>query len=404
MRAIGAHHRRRDRAARRRAGREPRLRGEVARDRGPLPGSGPARGATPDPMRLIGRLGEACPAHRRARSWRRRSRRSSLTPLVRRVALRLRHRRPPEQRRVNTRRSRAAAASRSPSRSSSSARGRPRRPTPCSTRATRRRDRPDRSSSPSSAAPSWPPSSASSTTRFELRARWQFARPARARRRSPSCSASASTFIDNPVRLRQHRLGRGRSAIAFTVVWIVGMINSINFIDGLDGLSSGIAAHRRGHARAHQPHDAASTSRSSRSCASPSRARCSASCAGTSTRPSIFIGHERRDVRRLHPGRAVDPRHGQGRGRPARPRRPDHRHVLDHRPARSPSGGRRSPRTAATSTTGCSTSGCRHAQTVLLIYGICILLAVLALVLSGTAAGSTRSSASSSRSGSCCSC
>lgn len=30
-------------------------------------------------------------------------------------------------------------------------------------------------------------------------------------------------------------------AIAFTVVWIVGMINSINFIDGLDGLSTGIA-------------------------------------------------------------------------------------------------------------------------------------------------------------------
>jgi UDP-GlcNAc:undecaprenyl-phosphate/decaprenyl-phosphate GlcNAc-1-phosphate transferase len=30
-------------------------------------------------------------------------------------------------------------------------------------------------------------------------------------------------------------------AIAITAVWIVGMINSINFIDGLDGLSSGIA-------------------------------------------------------------------------------------------------------------------------------------------------------------------
>jgi UDP-GlcNAc:undecaprenyl-phosphate/decaprenyl-phosphate GlcNAc-1-phosphate transferase len=30
-------------------------------------------------------------------------------------------------------------------------------------------------------------------------------------------------------------------AIAFTVVWIVGMLNSLNFIDGLDGLSTGIA-------------------------------------------------------------------------------------------------------------------------------------------------------------------
>jgi UDP-GlcNAc:undecaprenyl-phosphate GlcNAc-1-phosphate transferase len=29
--------------------------------------------------------------------------------------------------------------------------------------------------------------------------------------------------------------------IAFTLVWIVGMVNSLNFIDGLDGLSSGIA-------------------------------------------------------------------------------------------------------------------------------------------------------------------
>jgi UDP-GlcNAc:undecaprenyl-phosphate GlcNAc-1-phosphate transferase len=33
----------------------------------------------------------------------------------------------------------------------------------------------------------------------------------------------------------------GVFAIAFTILWIVGMINSINFIDGLDGLSSGIA-------------------------------------------------------------------------------------------------------------------------------------------------------------------
>jgi UDP-GlcNAc:undecaprenyl-phosphate GlcNAc-1-phosphate transferase len=29
-------------------------------------------------------------------------------------------------------------------------------------------------------------------------------------------------------------------AIAFTILWIVGMINSINFVDGLDGLSAGI--------------------------------------------------------------------------------------------------------------------------------------------------------------------
>ena len=33
----------------------------------------------------------------------------------------------------------------------------------------------------------------------------------------------------------------GPYAVGFTMVWIIGMINSINFIDGLDGLSSGIA-------------------------------------------------------------------------------------------------------------------------------------------------------------------
>jgi UDP-GlcNAc:undecaprenyl-phosphate GlcNAc-1-phosphate transferase len=33
----------------------------------------------------------------------------------------------------------------------------------------------------------------------------------------------------------------GPFAAGFTIFWIVGMINSINFIDGLDGLSSGIA-------------------------------------------------------------------------------------------------------------------------------------------------------------------
>jgi UDP-GlcNAc:undecaprenyl-phosphate GlcNAc-1-phosphate transferase len=33
----------------------------------------------------------------------------------------------------------------------------------------------------------------------------------------------------------------GAVAVVATLVWIVGMINSINFIDGLDGLSSGIA-------------------------------------------------------------------------------------------------------------------------------------------------------------------
>jgi UDP-GlcNAc:undecaprenyl-phosphate/decaprenyl-phosphate GlcNAc-1-phosphate transferase len=49
-------------------------------------------------------------------------------------------------------------------------------------------------------------------------------------------------FIANPfVPGDTIRFGEGVFAVAFTVFWIVGMINSINFIDGLDGLSSGIA-------------------------------------------------------------------------------------------------------------------------------------------------------------------
>ena len=47
-------------------------------------------------------------------------------------------------------------------------------------------------------------------------------------------------FIANPFGNGLIRF-EGPFAIAFTMFWIVGMINSINFIDGLDGLSSGIA-------------------------------------------------------------------------------------------------------------------------------------------------------------------
>ena len=71
---------------------------------------------------------------------------------------------------------------------------------------------------------------------------------------------------------------------------------------------------------------------------------------------------QRRPVRWLHAGRAGHPRDGQGGGRPAGPRRPDHRHLLDHRPASCPSVARRSARTGRTSTTGCWTSGCRTAR------------------------------------------
>jgi UDP-GlcNAc:undecaprenyl-phosphate GlcNAc-1-phosphate transferase len=48
------------------------------------------------------------------------------------------------------------------------------------------------------------------------------------------------TFIANPFGPGNIVL-TGPFAIGFSMLWILGMINSINFIDGLDGLSSGIA-------------------------------------------------------------------------------------------------------------------------------------------------------------------
>ncbi len=74
---------------------------------------------------------------------------------------------------------------------------------------------------------------------FQLRARWQLL----AQLVVAAVSVAAGIYpseLNNPV-------GPGTiplvpaAGIGFTVVWILGMINSINFIDGLDGLSSGIS-------------------------------------------------------------------------------------------------------------------------------------------------------------------
>jgi UDP-GlcNAc:undecaprenyl-phosphate GlcNAc-1-phosphate transferase len=74
---------------------------------------------------------------------------------------------------------------------------------------------------------------------FDLRARWQLLGQAGLALLAVGLGVGVDA-INNP-------FGPGTIpfgvpfAIAFTVVWIVGMINSINFIDGLDGLSTGIA-------------------------------------------------------------------------------------------------------------------------------------------------------------------
>ena len=74
--------------------------------------------------------------------------------------------------------------------------------------------------------------------RLNLRARWQLA--------GQVALAGLAVALGVTVGVISNPFGSGviafaaPLAIAFTVIWIVGMINSINFIDGLDGLSSGI--------------------------------------------------------------------------------------------------------------------------------------------------------------------
>jgi UDP-GlcNAc:undecaprenyl-phosphate GlcNAc-1-phosphate transferase len=75
--------------------------------------------------------------------------------------------------------------------------------------------------------------------RFDLRARWQFAGQLAVAGVAVATGITV-TFISNPFS-NDNFVFAPIVGAAFTVVWIVGMINSLNFIDGLDGLSSGIA-------------------------------------------------------------------------------------------------------------------------------------------------------------------
>jgi UDP-GlcNAc:undecaprenyl-phosphate/decaprenyl-phosphate GlcNAc-1-phosphate transferase len=75
---------------------------------------------------------------------------------------------------------------------------------------------------------------------LDLRARWQLAGQV-----ALGCFAVVLGievgFIANPFGGPPITFDNSAFAVGFTIFWIVGMINSINFIDGLDGLSSGIA-------------------------------------------------------------------------------------------------------------------------------------------------------------------
>jgi UDP-GlcNAc:undecaprenyl-phosphate GlcNAc-1-phosphate transferase len=74
---------------------------------------------------------------------------------------------------------------------------------------------------------------------LQLRARWQLLGQIAVGLIAVATGISVS-FLNNPFGPGNLPLS-GPYAIGFTIVWVAGMINSINFIDGLDGLSSGIA-------------------------------------------------------------------------------------------------------------------------------------------------------------------
>jgi UDP-GlcNAc:undecaprenyl-phosphate/decaprenyl-phosphate GlcNAc-1-phosphate transferase len=74
---------------------------------------------------------------------------------------------------------------------------------------------------------------------FDLRARWQLLGQVALALGAVAAGVTID-FIANPITGGIQRF-EGAAAAGLTVFWIVGMINSINWIDGLDGLSSGVA-------------------------------------------------------------------------------------------------------------------------------------------------------------------
>ena len=75
---------------------------------------------------------------------------------------------------------------------------------------------------------------------FDLRARWQLAGQLVLAGGAVALGIVIG-FINNPLGGGVLRFDGTPFAAGFAIFWIIGMINSINWIDGLDGLSSGIA-------------------------------------------------------------------------------------------------------------------------------------------------------------------
>jgi UDP-GlcNAc:undecaprenyl-phosphate/decaprenyl-phosphate GlcNAc-1-phosphate transferase len=74
---------------------------------------------------------------------------------------------------------------------------------------------------------------------FQLRARWQLVGQVVLAVFAVVAGLTVDV-INNPLGQNNIQLAPP-FAVGFSMLWIVGMVNSINFIDGLDGLSSGIA-------------------------------------------------------------------------------------------------------------------------------------------------------------------
>ena len=117
---------------------------------------------------------------------------------------------------------------------------------------------------------------------FQLRARWQLLGQLVLALLAVLAGITVS-FIANPFGPGIIVL-TGPFAIGFSMLWIVGMINSINFIDGLDGLSTGIALIAAATLGLISLTTEISAAVHRHPVASASPARCSGSCAGTSTR------------------------------------------------------------------------------------------------------------------------
>ena len=75
---------------------------------------------------------------------------------------------------------------------------------------------------------------------FQLRARWQFIGQFVLAGVAVALGVAVTT-INDPFSVDGTLVIPGALVVVATLIWIVGMINSMNFIDGLDGLSSGIA-------------------------------------------------------------------------------------------------------------------------------------------------------------------